>query len=76
MATIKKRDTYLQAIIKQGYSRRDFMKFTTFMAAYMGLQNSAIGKITVLKLTSSKSAIRKISLRKITIIECTVCERL
>ena len=46
MATNKKRDTYLQAIIKQGYSRRDFMKFTTFMAAYMGLQNSAIGKIT------------------------------
>ncbi len=46
MATIKKRDTYLQAIIKQGYSRRDFMKFTTFMAAYMGLETSAIGQVT------------------------------
>ncbi len=46
MATNKKRDTYLEAIIKQGYSRRDFMKFTTYMAAYMGLQNSAIGQIT------------------------------
>ncbi|WP_457616447.1 hydrogenase small subunit [Lutibacter sp.] len=46
MATNNKRDTYLQAIIKQGYSRRDFMKFTTYMAAYMGLQNSAIGQIT------------------------------
>jgi len=46
MATQKKRDTYLQAVIKQGYSRRDFMKFTTYMAAYMGLQNSAIGQIT------------------------------
>jgi hydrogenase small subunit len=31
------RDTYLQSILKQGYSRRDFMKFATYMAAYMGL---------------------------------------
>ena len=45
MATQKKRDTYLQAIVKQGYNRRDFMKFTTYMAAYMGLQNTAIGQI-------------------------------
>ncbi len=46
MATKTKRDTYLETIIKQGYSRRDFMKFTTYMAAFMGLQNSAIGQIT------------------------------
>ncbi len=46
MAINKERDTYLQTIIKQGYSRRDFMKFTTYMAAFMGLQNSAIGQIT------------------------------
>ena len=46
MATQNKRDTYLQSIIKQGYSRRDFMKFTTYMAAYMGLPLSAVGQIT------------------------------
>ena len=40
-----KRDTYLESIIKQGYSRRDFMKFATFMAAYMGLENSMIGQV-------------------------------
>tara|TARA_R110002167_G_C12706554_1_gene654794 strand:+ start:7689 stop:8822 length:1134 start_codon:yes stop_codon:yes gene_type:complete len=46
MATQKKRDTYLESIIKQGYSRRDFMKFTTYMAAYMGLPLTAVGQIT------------------------------
>ena len=40
-----KRDTYFESIIKQGYSRRDFMKFATFMAAYMGLENSMIGQV-------------------------------
>ncbi|NNF36709.1 MAG: hydrogenase small subunit [Saprospiraceae bacterium] len=40
-----RRDTYLESIIKQGYSRRDFMKFATFMAAYMGLENSMIGQV-------------------------------
>lgn len=46
MVTKKRRDTYLEAIIKQGYSRRDFMKFATYMAAYMGLSTSAIGQIS------------------------------
>ena len=46
MAHQKRRDTYLESIIKQGYSRRDFMKFATYMAAYMGLSTSAIGQIT------------------------------
>jgi hydrogenase small subunit len=40
-----KRETYLEAMIKGGYSRRDFMRFTTYMAAYMGLQHSAVGQI-------------------------------
>lgn len=46
MATQNKRDTYLESIVKQGYSRRDFMKFTTYMAAYMGLPLTAVGQIT------------------------------
>ena len=43
--TKDKRDTYYESIIKSGFSRRDFMKFTAFMAAYMGLESSAIGQI-------------------------------
>ncbi|KAA3624854.1 MAG: [Ni/Fe] hydrogenase small subunit [Bacteroidetes bacterium] len=45
MFPTKKRDTYFESILKSGYSRRDFMKFATFMAAYMGLETTAIGQI-------------------------------
>lgn len=45
MSPKNKRDTYLESIIKQGYSRRDFMKFATYMAAYMGLETSVIGQV-------------------------------
>ena len=46
MVPIKKsRDTYLEIIIKHGYTRRDFMKFATFMAAYMGIENSLVGQV-------------------------------
>ena len=31
-------ETYYESIIRQGYSRRDFMKFATYIAAYMGLE--------------------------------------
>ncbi|NCP22168.1 MAG: [Ni/Fe] hydrogenase small subunit [Flavobacteriales bacterium CG_4_8_14_3_um_filter_35_10] len=44
-ASEEKRNTYYESIIKQGYSRRDFMKFTTYMAAFMGLENSMVGQI-------------------------------
>lgn len=43
--TITRQETYYESIIRQGYSRRDFMKFATFMAAYMGLETSAVGQI-------------------------------
>lgn len=46
MNTTKERqETYYESIIKSGYSRRDFMKFTAFMAAYMGYETSAIAQI-------------------------------
>lgn len=41
----KKPKTYYESIIKQGYSRRDFMKFTTYMAAFMGLESTMAGQI-------------------------------
>lgn len=40
-----KKETYYESIIKQGYSRRDFMKFATYIAAYMGLENSLVGQV-------------------------------
>lgn len=39
------RETYYESIIKQGYSRRDFMKFATYIAAYMGVETSMIGQV-------------------------------
>ncbi len=45
MAKLDQRETYFDAIAKMGYTRRDFMKFATFMAAYMGLKTSAIAQI-------------------------------
>ena len=41
----EERKTYYESIIKQGYSRRDFMKFTTYMAAFMGLESTMVGQI-------------------------------
>jgi hydrogenase small subunit len=40
-----KQMTYYESIIKQGYSRRDFMKFATYITAYMGLENSMVGQV-------------------------------
>ena len=41
----EERKTYYESIIKQGYSRRDFMKFSTYMAAFMGLESTMAGQI-------------------------------
>lgn len=37
--------TYLEEMTAKGYSRRDFLKFATMMAAFMGLEKSAIGQV-------------------------------
>lgn len=39
------RETYYESIIRQGYTRRDFIKFATFIAAYMGLETSMVGQV-------------------------------
>jgi len=39
-------ETYYNSIERQGYSRRDFLKFVAYIGAYMGVQSSAIGQIT------------------------------
>lgn len=39
-------ETYYNSIERQGYNRRDFLKFVAYIGAYMGVQSSAIGQIT------------------------------
>jgi len=38
--------TYYESIVENGYSRRDFMKFTAFIAAYMGLESTMVAQVT------------------------------
>ncbi|MCP4975580.1 MAG: hydrogenase small subunit [Maribacter sp.] len=46
MSTKKEvKETYYESIRKQGYSRRDFMKFATYIAAYMGLESSLVAQV-------------------------------
>lgn len=46
MENTKTLPTYLEQGKSKGYSRRDFLKFSAFMAAYLGLENSAIAQIS------------------------------
>ena len=39
------KQTYYESIVKHGYSRRDFMKFATYITAYMGLESSMIAQV-------------------------------
>lgn len=43
--TVQQNPTYLEEFKRKGYSRKDFMKFCTLMAAYLGLENAAIGQV-------------------------------
>lgn len=40
-----KRATYYEELCDRGYSRRDFMKFCTMIAAYMGLQSTGAAQV-------------------------------
>ncbi len=37
--------TYYEDISAKGYSRRDFVKFATYMTAFMGLEHSMVGQV-------------------------------
>ncbi len=43
--TVTKRPTYYEELREKGYSRRDFMKFCTMMAAYLGLEATGTAQI-------------------------------
>ncbi len=44
-STKENQKTYYESITENGFSRRDFMKFATFMSGYLGYKVSAIGQI-------------------------------
>ena len=41
----KKDETYYEGMRKKGYSRRDFLRFATYMTAFMGLETSMVGQV-------------------------------
>jgi len=42
---LQREETFYESIIRKGYSRRDFLKFATYMAAFMGLEHSMVGQL-------------------------------
>lgn len=66
--TIPQQPTYYQEIRSKGYSRREFIQFAGIMAAFIGLENSAIGQVA--KAMASKPRIPIIWLH---FQECTCC---
>jgi len=66
--TLKKRPTYYEELSERGHTRRDFMKFCTMIAAYMGLQAS--GAAQVAKALETKPRVPVIWLH---FQECTCC---
>lgn len=68
MEVDQKRPTYYEELKERGYSRRDFMKFCTMIAAYMGISQSAVGQ--VVEAMKSKPRVPVIWLH---FQECTCC---
>jgi len=64
----KRSETYYESIIRKGYSRRDFMKFVSFIGAYMGVEASGLGQIA--KALETK---KRLSVIWLHFQECTGC---
>jgi hydrogenase small subunit len=65
---LPKQPTYYQEIIRKGYSRRDFIKFAGMMAAFIGVENSAIGQVAKALETNPRIPIIWLHFQ-----ECTCC---
>lgn len=63
-----KRPTYYDELREKGYSRRDFMKFCTLIAAYMGLQSTAVAQVAKALENSSRVPVIWLHFQ-----ECTCC---
>lgn len=66
--TITKRPTYYEELREKGYSRRDFLKFCSMMAAYMGLQTSGAAQVAEALKTSPRLPVIWLHFQ-----ECTCC---
>jgi len=60
--------TYYEELIEKGYSRRDFLKFCTMMAAYMGLQSTGAAQVADALKTKKRVPIIWLHFQ-----ECTCC---
>ncbi len=65
---VPKRPTYYEELMDRGYSRRDFMRFCTFMAAYMGLQTTGAAQISEALMKTSRVPVIWLHFQ-----ECTCC---
>ena len=63
-----KRPTYFEELRDRGYSRRDFMKFCTMMAAYLGLEASGAAQIAKTLETTPRVPVIWLHFQ-----ECTCC---
>lgn len=63
-----KQPTYYEEVIKKGYSRRDFLKFTSMMAAFIGIESTAIGQVAKALETKPRIPIVWLHFQ-----ECTCC---
>lgn len=65
---ISQQPTYYQEIRRKGYSRREFIQFTGIMAAFIGIENSAIGQVAKAMATKPRIPIIWLHFQ-----ECTCC---
>lgn len=66
--TSTQRKTYYEELREKGYSRRDFMKFCTMIAAYMGLQSSGAAQVAEALKTKPRVPVIWLHFQ-----ECTCC---
>ncbi|BAU53509.1 hydrogenase small subunit [Mucilaginibacter gotjawali] len=65
---IPKQPTYYEEVQRKGYSRRDFVKFVSLMTAFIGLEQSAIGKVAKALETKPRMPVIWLHFQ-----ECTCC---
>ena len=65
---ISQQPTYYQEIRRKGYSRREFIQFAGIMAAFIGIENSAIGQVAKAMATKPRIPIIWLHFQ-----ECTCC---
>lgn len=66
--TVQQAPTYLEEFKRKGYSRADFLKFCTLMAAYLGLENSSTAQLVQAMSTKPRLPVIWLHFQ-----ECTCC---